>query len=283
MLLARAIVEQRLVLRGFAQRRPGISCGPAPSASSPAISSVPSARRASPREKRSDSSIASAPSENSFAPRPRSRSSSARRDQIGQASSLSGFRTITRARDKNGEITSNDGFSVVAPISVKSPLSTCGRKASCCARFHRWISSINNTVRLAASPARGARLSDRIAQIGDSRADRRAGDVKLRARLPARAGSRAWSCPLPGGPHRIIECSFAAPRPSAQQLAGPSRCSCPITSSSCAGRIRSAKRLREWRPRPEQLRAPRWFPARHAIDASTARAELRSDKGRSGA
>jgi hypothetical protein len=35
-------------------------------------------------------------------------------------------------RDKSGATTANDGFSVVAPISVKVPSSTCGRNASCC-------------------------------------------------------------------------------------------------------------------------------------------------------
>ena len=38
------------------------------------------------------------------------------------------------------------GFSVVAPISVIVPASTCGRKASCCALLKRWISSANRIV-----------------------------------------------------------------------------------------------------------------------------------------
>ena len=36
-----------------------------------------------------------------------------------------------RLRDNSAEIISNDGFSVVAPISRMLPFSTCGRNASC--------------------------------------------------------------------------------------------------------------------------------------------------------
>ena len=38
---------------------------------------------------------------------------------------------ITRVLDNNGEITSNDGFSVVAPIRVKVPVSTADNNPSC--------------------------------------------------------------------------------------------------------------------------------------------------------
>ena len=46
--------------------------------------------------------------------------------------------------------------------------------------------------------------------------------------------------PVPGGPQRIIECSW--PRSSACRsgLPGASRCSCPTNSSSVRGRMRSA-------------------------------------------
>ena len=44
-------------------------------------------------------------------------------------------------------MTSNDGFSVVAPMSTMSPASTRGRKASCCALLKRWISSTKTIVR----------------------------------------------------------------------------------------------------------------------------------------
>ena len=44
---------------------------------------------------------------------------------------LSGFTMTTRERERSGEMTSNDGFSVVAPIRVMRPDSTWGKKASC--------------------------------------------------------------------------------------------------------------------------------------------------------
>ena len=40
-------------------------------------------------------------------------------------------------------MTSNDGFSVVAPISVTVPFSTAPNRESCCDLLNRWISSIN--------------------------------------------------------------------------------------------------------------------------------------------
>jgi hypothetical protein len=51
------------------------------------------------------------------------------------------------ARDSSAELTSNDGFSVVAPMKVNRPDSTCGRKASCCALLKRCTSSTKTTVR----------------------------------------------------------------------------------------------------------------------------------------
>ena len=40
-------------------------------------------------------------------------------------------------------MTSNEGFSVVAPIRVTIPFSTAPSKESCCDFEKRWISSIN--------------------------------------------------------------------------------------------------------------------------------------------
>ena len=53
------------------------------------------------------------------------------------ASAVSGCSTNTFDRESSAEFTSNDGFSVVAPMSTMSPASTWGRKASCCARLKR--------------------------------------------------------------------------------------------------------------------------------------------------
>jgi hypothetical protein len=40
-------------------------------------------------------------------------------------------------RESSAAFTSNDGFSVVAPMRTMSPASTRGRKASCCALLKR--------------------------------------------------------------------------------------------------------------------------------------------------
>ena len=66
--------------------------------------------------------------------------------------------TNTFDRESSAAFTSKEGFSVVAPMSTMSPASTCGRKASCCARLKRWISSTKTTVR-APSRCRAAAAS----------------------------------------------------------------------------------------------------------------------------
>ena len=58
----------------------------------------------------------------------------------------SGSSTNTRQRERDAEIISNDGFSVVAPMSVNSPLSTYGNRKSCWLLLNRCISSKNNTL-----------------------------------------------------------------------------------------------------------------------------------------
>lgn len=53
------------------------------------------------------------------------------RFKISKMSSVLNFSsTITRHRLKSAEFKLNDGFSVVAPISVITPLSTCGKNIS---------------------------------------------------------------------------------------------------------------------------------------------------------
>ena len=66
---------------------------------------------------------------------------------VRRSSSDSGCSTCTVARDSSAELTSNDGFSVVAPMKVNSPLSTCGKKASCWLLLKRCTSSTNMMVR----------------------------------------------------------------------------------------------------------------------------------------
>jgi hypothetical protein len=56
---------------------------------------------------------------------------------IRSSSSVRGFNAKTWQRERRGEVTSKEGFSVVAPIRVTVPSSTKGRMASCWALLKR--------------------------------------------------------------------------------------------------------------------------------------------------
>ena len=71
---------------------------------------------------------------------------SARSASSSSAASSSRFSTSTRARESSAELSSKEGFSVVAPTSTMVPSSISGRKASCWARLKRWISSTKSRV-----------------------------------------------------------------------------------------------------------------------------------------
>src|SRR5262249_50809873 len=146
--------------------------------------------------------------------------------------------TYTRQRDSSAELTSNDGFSVVAPTRTTVPFSTCGRNASCWARLNRWISSTKRIVRMPRRvPSRSASpITSRISLTPDSTAE------NATKRAPVTLASRDASVvlPEPGGPHRIIECSSPVSIAPRSTRPGPSRCSCPTISSIDCGRMRSA-------------------------------------------
>jgi hypothetical protein len=110
-------------------------------ASSSAFSGV----RASPSLRAARNSIASS-SIGSVAPPSIVVSAPALRSTVATSSGVSACRAYTRKRESSAPLTSNAGFSVVAPISVTSPSSTAGSSASCWALLKRWISSRNNTV-----------------------------------------------------------------------------------------------------------------------------------------
>src|SRR5260221_421357 len=65
-------------------------------------------------------------------------------------------------RESSGEMTSKEGFSVVAPMKVMWPASTCGRKASCCALLKRCTSSTKTMVR---SPERALRSASAMTSL----------------------------------------------------------------------------------------------------------------------
>ena len=104
---------------------------------SAAASSAFNARRASPSDCSAMNVSASSSAVMCCAPRPCSWSSSARCRIRRTSATESGSSTNTRERLSSAPITSNDGFSVVAPISATVPFSTCGRNASCCALLNR--------------------------------------------------------------------------------------------------------------------------------------------------
>ena len=95
-------------------------------------------------------------------------------------------------------MTSKYGFSVVAPISVRRPVSTAGRRASCCALLKRWISSRKRIVRLPSAPEPLARPREHGADVGDRGGD---GRELLEGGAGRAATIRASVVfPLPGGP-----------------------------------------------------------------------------------
>ena len=108
-----------------------------------------------------------------------------------------GSSTYTARRESRGGITSKEGFSVVAPMSVSTPSSTLWRRASCCALLNRWISSMKRIVRPPPAPGRG-RLLDHGAHFPHTRGD----SLELEEFRPGvlRETAQTWSCRFPGDP-----------------------------------------------------------------------------------
>ena len=89
-----------------------------------ATSSVFSAIRASPLLTAIKWARASSSTSTRRAATPRSRSASARLTMVPISSSRSGSRRRTRERDTSVELTSKNGFPVVAPMRITVPSST---------------------------------------------------------------------------------------------------------------------------------------------------------------
>ncbi len=171
-------------------------------------------------------------------PRPRCLSLRARCSRASICSVESACNTYTRVRESKGAITSKDGFSVVAPISVMLPASTCGRKASCWALLNRCTSSMNTIVR---RPARrecsAADITSLISLIPVSTAlNATNSDCVMRAISRA-----SVVLPHPGGPHKIMEPISSRSICVRRGFPGPSSDSCPVNSSSVRGLMRSAR------------------------------------------
>src|SRR5687767_8371776 len=123
-------------------------------------------------------------------------------------------------------------------MKVRSPRSTCGRKASCCALLKRCTSSTKRIVlrpdccRASSARATASRISLTPASTAE---------IAMNSASNAFAMIRASVVlPTPGGPHRIMECGLPASNASRRGLPGPSRCDWPTNSSSERGRSRSA-------------------------------------------
>src|ERR1700676_3808831 len=202
-----------------------------------ANSSVLYADRASPFANEAMRINTSSLASNCSFPSPCSLSSSARRNSSANKGGGSRARMYTFVRDNSGEITSNEGFSVVAPINVMCPASTYGRNASCCALLNRCTSSTNTIVRC---PDRDLRSATTITSLislipastalNDTNSERVSRAINL-ARVVF---------PHPGGPHSSIDPISSFSICVRSGLPGPSSFSCPINSSSVRGRMRSA-------------------------------------------
>ena len=172
----------------------------------------------------------------SWSPKPRG-SASARRSSPTTSSCESAFSTNTLQRDSSAPFTSNEGFSVVAPMSVMAPFSTKGRNASCCALLKRWISSTNTMVRRPMRVSASARfMTSRISLMPLVTAEK---SMNL-ARVWAAMTRASVVLPTPGGPQNTIEGTWSASIMRRSTLPGPMRWDWPATSSSVRGRMRAA-------------------------------------------
>ena len=162
---------------------------------------------------------------------------SARSSSASIAASSSRRNVSTLARDSSAELSSKDGFSVVAPTRMMVPSSICGRKASCCERLKRWISSTNSSVpRPSSRRARAASNTLRKSETPEWMAE-----SCSKWRSVTSAKSRATVVlPVPGGPQKITDDSRPALTMRDSMPCSPNRWSWPITSASAAGRNRSA-------------------------------------------
>ena len=221
-------------------------------AAAAAISSMLSATRASPfayrampaSARRSTVDVAAAPRPALWVARARAGGC------VTIASRPSGCSTKTFERESSAAFTSNEGFSVVAPIRTMSPDSTRGRKASCCALLKRWISSMKRIVR---RPERrrassASAITSRISLMPDSTAL----NVMKCARVTFAITRASVVLPVPGGPQRMIDCSRSlldrfAKRAAGRRGALPGR----RTRRACAGA--SVRRAAPTGPQAEAL------------------------------
>ena len=157
---------------------------------------------------------------------------SARCNRASSAAASRRWSTNTWQRESSAAFSSNDGFSVVAPMRVMVPSSSTGRNASCCDFMNRWISSTNKRV-----PPPRRRASSKA--TFRSRTPAKMAESWTMGRPASRARMRAMVVlPHPGGPQRMRQ----GTRPPATICSRRSTTApCPTTSRSAWGRRRSAR------------------------------------------
>src|SRR3984893_79477 len=202
-----------------------------------ASSNVLYADRASPFANEAMRINTSSLASNCSFPSPCSLSSNARRNSSAIKGVGSAARMYTFVRDNSGEITSNEGFSVVAPINVMCPASTYGRNASCCALLKRCTSSTNTIVR---RPDRDLRSATAITSLISLIPANTALNDTNSERVSRAINLASVVFPHPGGPHSSIDPISSFSICVRSGLPGPSNFSWPINSSSVRGRMRSA-------------------------------------------
>ena len=154
-------------------------------------------------------------------------------------SSVSGFKERTVDLEINALFTSKKGFSVVAPIRMTVPSSTCGRSASCCILLKRWISSTKSTT-LPFGVNIGFFASSTIRLMSPTPA--------VTALMRSNFAEVVWAIkrasavlPVPGGPKRMIEDRRSASIILLNILPSPRICSWPMYSDKERGAMRNAK------------------------------------------
>lgn len=142
------------------------------------------------------------------------------------------------ARASSAELTANPGCSVVPPTRVRSPDSTWGSRASCCALLKRWISSTNRIVFFPVARCRAFASSITSFTSLMPLVTALSGEKAISARPAIASASVVF--PHPGGPQKISDgiAPFSNSRP--RNDSRPADSSCPTNSSNDLGRIRSA-------------------------------------------
>ena len=145
--------------------------------------------------------------------------------------------SCTVARDSSAELTSNDGFSVVAPMKVNNPRLDV-RQEGVLLRLVEAVHLVDEDDRRPPA-ARQLGALDRLADVLDAAEHRRDGEELGVEGLRDEPRERRL-LPTPGGPTGSSECSRPVSKAVRSGFARAERCCWPITSSSVRGRRRSA-------------------------------------------